>query len=612
MPTWCRSTPRIFDCSAHRMKTFLLLVLLGCMGCAAAPVVPVSDLTREQQQLQDFFWRGDRTAALDFLDQRNWSIQGSVAFERARQDLRLALGQRQEVLEELHQWQRKNPSSADLMYLRARLLEDPVGRFNSLRSLQKKHPQHVWGRIGLIATAQLLGRWNDAQRWLNNTRSSSESGFFFRLIQARQWQHVGQSKRALELLANDAFVLHNERALIEYANLAASGRENNEARRARSELALRRVGRSDLEIGARIDLAFHRLLGEWHRCNDQSLEEILALLDQWCEDAGAPSGWAQVDSYRLAGIARMVRPETDLGGVSLAWANAGRYLLAGSALGRENELHLLRDVVVMRIDWPSHNVPMEMVAARSVLTPQARTAQGGTVFRGFYLRLDSLERGAERLKLRLEQSLEQQITANSAAPAIRTAELGRLESSQLPTRLRLAAMASSDSSVRDLELSHLALHEAGHLGEVLLWIDEGLPIVSVAANFLSSSVDYGDALLWLEYRAQLRALASGWQPGWALAEIIERGQNPQDPYYAPYRQILRDLVALAESQDWPHLALWDELPPGRLVSLARELIQRKGFEPCPDLGTDRVVQSLVDFNLLEHPPGDRLLPVELH
>ena len=594
------------------MRVLVLLLWMSCVSCAVSPSVEPVELSPIHQELQDLLWSGQYEDALQLLHEHNWSMSGNVALERSRQDLRIQRGERLQVLHELQQWQLQHLDSADLMYLRARLLEDPVGRFDSLRKLQKRFPQHAWGRIGLVATAQLLGRWKDAERWLQATKPSAESGFFYRLVKARQWAHVGRTKQALQLLAADAFEAHNERALIEYASLAASNRENSAARRAQSELALKRVERADLEMGARIDLAFGRLLGEWHRCKDLSLEEVLVLLDGWCKQAGAPSGWQHVDHYRLAGVASMVRPETDLGGVSLAWADAGRYLLAGTALSRGKELHLLRDVVVMRVDWPNHNTPIEMVAARSVLTPQARTAQGGTVFRGFYLRLDSLKRGAQRLELSLAQRREQSLTTADSQTPLHTETLGRLESHQLPTRLRLQALTTSGSSVHDLELTHLALHEAGHLGEILHWLDEGLPIFSVSASFLSSSLEFGDAMLWLEYRAQLRALASGWQPGWALAEIIERGQNPQDPYYAPYRQILRDLVALAESKDWPHLALWDQQPPGSLVALARAVIQRQGFEPCPDLGTDRVVQSLVDFNLLEHTPGDRLLPVELY
>lgn len=583
-----------------------------CAGCATAPQAQFQDVSPQQQQLQELLWHGERAAALELLKANSWVHRGNVALERERQDLRLRLGQREAVLLELQSWLQQNPQSADLNYLQARLLEDPIGRFQALRELHKKHPQHSWSSIGLIATAQLLERWGLAERWLASTHPSPQNEAFLRIVQARQLAHQGKPNLGLELLAADAFQHHFERSLREYWSLAASSDNHNEARRASSELALRRVEQSQPDISTRIDLAFQRLLGEWHLCQDLSLDETLLLLDGWCELAGAPSGWAQVDSYALAGVARLIHPETIFGGVSLEWADAERYLLAGSALGRSTELHLLRDVVVMRLDWPQHEMPIEMVAARSVMSPQSRTAQGGTVFRGFYLRLDSLERGAEQLQRELQQILQRNPEFATLNGASSTTPAGPLESQQLPTRLRLQALATTHSSVRDLELVHLAMHEAGHLGEVLNWLDLGLPVFGVGASFLNSQLELGNPLLWLEYRAQLRAVASGWQPGWALAEVIDRGQNPRDPYYAPYRLILSDLVQLAEFYNWPPLADWDQLDRGSIVALARELIRLKGFEPSPDLGTDRVVQSLLDFNLLEQAPGDRVLPVQLH
>jgi len=591
---------------------YLIFALTFCLGCATTPWVEIQDVSPQQQKLQELLWHGEQDAALELLNANNWAHSGNVALERERQNLRLSLGQREAVLLELQSWQQRDPQSPDLKYLQARLREDPIGRFKTLRNLRKKYPQHSWGSIGLIATAQLLERWELAARWIASPQPSPQNEAFFRIVKARQLGHQGQPNLGLDLLAEDAFQHHLESSLREYWSLAASSDNHKEARRARSELALRRVEQTQPDISARIDLAFQRLLGEWHLCQDLSLDEILLLLDEWCVLAGAPSGWAQVESYELAGVARLIRPETIFGGVSLAWGNAGRYLLAGSALGRSAELHLLRDVVVMHLDWPQHELPIEMVAAHSVLSPQSQTAQGGTVFRGFYLRLDSLERGAELLDRELQQTLQRnpEFAAVNFAPV--SIPAGPLESNLLPTRLRLQALATTHSSVRDLELVHLAMHEAGHLGEVLHWLDHGLPVFEVGANFLSSKLELGDPLLWLEYRAQLRAVASGWQPGWALAEVIDRGQNPRDPYYAPYRLLLRDLVQLAEFYHWPPLATWDQLDRGSFVALARELIRRKGFAPSPDLGTDRVVQSLLDFNLLEQTPGDRVLPVQLH
>ncbi len=592
-------------------RLLVIWILLFAVSCAAAPVKEPPDTSSVRHELQDFLWLGQEDEALRLLEDNRWELTSSVALERSRQDLRLNRGERNEVVMELQGWLEENPESPDLIYLQARLLEDPVGRFQALRSLHRRHPQHSWGGIGLAATAQLLGRWRDSKRWLEQVPPSPASDSFLRIVRARQFAHDGESKRALRLLEGDAFDAHFERSLIEYLSIASSNRHNNEAKRASSELSLRRIEQSQPDVGKRIDVAFQRLLGEWHICREQSLKEILELLDGWCELTGAPSGWAQVDSYSLAGVARMVRPETDQGGVSLAWANAGRYLLAGSAIGRDKELHMFRDVVVMRIVWPRHERPIEMIAARDVMSPQARTAQGGTVFRGFYLRLDSLERGARRLEQMLKPLLSEDSPPADPGSDSHQIDLGRYESNQLPTRLRIEALRSSGSSVRDLELLHLSMHEAGHLGEILDWLDDGLPVVSVGASFLNSELDFGNPILWLEYRAQLRALASGWQPGWALAEIIERGQNPRDPYYAPYRQIFRDLVAVAELHDWPPLAQWDQMEPGSLVALARELMARRDFEPSPDLGCDRVVDSLLDFNLLEHSPGDRVLPLQL-
>jgi hypothetical protein len=589
----------------------LLLLLLSGFGCASNPTRSEYDFAAELAQVQELLWNGENRDAIEYLEPLRWSESGSVALERVRQDLRLNLGEREDVIAEVQQWQQDLPRHPDLRYLMARLLEDPIGRYESLHLLHRQYPQHIWARLGLVATAQSIGRWQSAERWFGMAEPSAGSGTFLRIVQARLLAHKNNTAAALQLLQKDAFELNVERSLVEYLNLASTSGNNKEARRARSELDLRRVNQKPRDRAQRIDLAFQRLIGEWPHIKDLPLEEILGKLDQWSHQAGAPAGWVKVPRYSLAGIAQMVRPETDAGGVTADWAKAGRYLLAGSAYGRGNELHLLRDVVVMRLDWPGHVNPIEVVAARGVLSPQNGTAQGGTVFRGFYLRLDSMERGADRLAQSLS-NLHQSNPDFTKSPSTELcANLGPLESLQLPARLRLQSLQESASNVRDLELLHLTMHEAGHLAEILNWLDEGLPLVSVGASFLSSQVELGDPLLWLEYRAQLRAMASGWQPKWAFAEILERGQQPSDPYYPAYRSLLRDLVSLADHYGWPHLAQWDQLEQGQLVSLARRLLEQRGLQASPDLGTDRLVQQLVDFDLFEHAPGDRFVPVQL-
>ncbi|MDP7062621.1 MAG: hypothetical protein QF489_06795 [Planctomycetota bacterium] len=594
------------------MKHFVLLLgLLFCFACASAAPRPEYDFAAEMSHVQELLWDGEIDCALEYLEPLRWSKSSSVMLERVRQDLRLKLGEREQVLVELQQWKQDLPHHPDLQYLQARLLEDPIGRYQSLHRLNRQFPQHIWARLGLVSTAQVLGRWKSAEEWYVVAEASEGSGVFQRIVQARLLANRNETQAALDLLENDAFAAQVEQSLVEYLNLASNSGNKQEARRARAELDLRRVNQQQYTRANRIDLAFRRLIGEWPHIQNLELREILRKLDQWCHQAGAPAGWTKVPRYNLVGLAQMVRPETDAGGVASEWAAAGRYLLAGFAYGRGNELHLLRDVVVMRLEWPGHVNPIEMVTSRGVLSPQRGTAQGGTVFRGFYLRLDSMERSAERLAASLKRLADIKPDFNTTPSDDLCANLPPMESLQLPTRLRLQAISDRPHHLRDFELIHLTMHEAGHLAEILSWLDEGLPLVSVGAQFLGSQVKFGEPLLWLEYRAQLRALASGWNPKWAFAEILERGQQPADPYYAAYRSLLRDLLTLAEHHDWPHLAQWDRQQPGELVALARQLLRLKKLRPSPDAGTERLIQQLVDFDLLENPPGDRIAPTQL-
>ena len=110
------------------MRVLILLLCFGCFSCAASPRKAPIELSPIHQELEDLLWRGQNQEALELLQAHNWSLSGNVALERTRQDLRIQRGERHQVLHELQQWQQQHPESADVMYLRARLLEDPVGR----------------------------------------------------------------------------------------------------------------------------------------------------------------------------------------------------------------------------------------------------------------------------------------------------------------------------------------------------------------------------------------------------------------------------------------------------------------------------------------------------
>jgi len=225
---------------------------------------------------------------------------------------------------------------------------------------------------------------------------------------------------------------------------------------------------------------------------------------------------------------------------------------------------------------------------------------GGAVLRGFFLRLDQAEAAA--------RSVESTLTRFQPAqprPEL-LPEAGALESWDLPERLRATAAAGGTAPRRDA-LAALVVHEAGHLPETLPWTRYGIPVLRLLPRFAASLLDYGDPVLWLEYHAQLRALASGRATRWLLAETVGRANRPRDAYHGPYRRLLEDLVALAAEQDLPHLALWDTLPPERIAELARRLADREGVTLLPEGGLialDDLVTRLI-------PAAEESLPAQI-
>jgi len=170
--------------------------------------------------------------------------------------------------------------------------------------------------------------------------------------------------------------------------------------------------------------------------------------------------------------------------------------------------------------------------------------------------------------------------------------------------LRSRLLQESGFSVQELELLHLCLHESGHFTEILNWLDFGLPVAELLPSMLASQQRYGNPIFRLEYRAQLRALTSGRIPYWIFAEILERGQDPSDPYFLPYRHILLDLVDLAEEQGWPPLAQWDSQGPADFTQLAIALCQKKKLAPMQQEGVSNLEVALVQADFLNQAPSN--------
>lgn len=591
------------------LATWLLLFLASCSQATRREQLQAQNLrhtTVDLEAVQALLWAGEVDFALALLQSQRWENTGSVAAERRWQDLMRSNGQDELVLQELAKLRLRFPGlDPDLDYLEARILEDGPTRAKQFERLHRRWPKHPWIRLGNAASQQLLGNWRRAEELLEESPEEGAEGSFARALLARQALEQGQARNAFSLLETEAFEHGQELALYTYMELALATGDDRRYRRAEAEVALRGAAQAEPLDAARIDLGMERFFAEMPWMREASLEELLGRIDQYVARANGPTGWAQQPRYEMAGFATLVQPEPRSGEVAARWLAANRFLLAGDAVGRGPEVHLLTETSSLQIPWPGEEQELTVILSRGVADRRQRIAQGGTVFRGFYLRIDDLERGVKQLQARL-LNLSLHLSAATLPPLATApttlADPNDLESLNLPDRLRWQRLLVGDTTVQEQELSHLIAHESGHLGEILPWLNHGLPILEVLPLFLKSQSDFGSAMLWLEYRAELRALASADDPRWYLAEIVERAQNPRDSYHEPYRQILRQLLRVAANEGAPALAAWDQVLPSTIQAWAQQLLSQEELAPIPETGLDLMWEELDQLKLFQEPP----------
>ncbi|MGB0685887.1 MAG: hypothetical protein ACPGQD_06880 [Planctomycetota bacterium] len=594
---------------SSRARSLLLVLIAACSPMSTAPDPGAADISRpvtvDLDAVQRLLWAGEDDLALALLETQRWEWSGSVAAERRWQNLIRRAGREDLVAAELLRLRETHPGlNPDLDYLQARMLEDGPTRARRFEQLHRRWPDHPWIRLGHAATSQVMGRWRRADSLLEAPVEGDEVEAFRRALLARQAFQAGSERGAFSLLEDGAFAQGQELALYSYLDLAERVGDGRHYRRAAAEIALREAAQADSLDAARIDLAMERYYAEQPWLRQRDLQERLVLLDEYSRRAGAPSGWSEQPRYEMAGFATLVQPEAVSGDVASRWLAAGRFLLAGEAIGRGAEIHLLTDTTSFRLAWPGEEQEVTVVLARGRAEERQRIAQGGTVFRGFYLRLDSLADGVRALERRLQG--RRSPTADATRLPAGLADPDDLESRGLPDRLRLLVLEESGTSIAAQEIWHLAVHEAGHLGEILPWLNEGLPLLEFLPRFLGSQADFDDPLLWLEERAELRALAASADPRWAIAEVVERAQDPRAPYHGPYRRILRDLLRQARAAEGPALADWDLVDPVTLAGWIEAVLEEEGIDPIPAAGLDPLRQRLEELQLLDPAAGDRL------
>lgn len=556
----------------------LAVLLLSCAARAPHPESFPPELRADLEPARELIWQQRADEALQLLEESGWQATGSVAAERLRQDLAMGRGERAQLSAELQKLASLHGTDPDFLYLSARLLSDPERRLRALEEGARAHPGHAWLTLGAAATQQEFGRWDKAEAWLAKVPPDAASAFFHRLLLARQQAQGGRMFAAWRLLEEDAFGRGHSEALLECIQLAEQLGSDRRRARAATEYALRAAA-GNPDRGAGMDRVIERFLAEEPWMRGASLNQVLAYLDRWCGLAGVPSGWLEQPRYSVGGLAELVQPESFRGGVTRAWLEQGRFLLIGQAPGRGVDWLYLQGAQRLVLPMPTGLPGVEVIVAQRGLEPEDRTIPGGAPFHGFFVRMDLVNSSA-RSHEREVAAFRPLSTWNNEAMAP-SALAGSLETFDLATRLRARRLAAGGASAHDLELLHLVLHESGHLPETLRWAREGVSVLGVAPAALRSLLRYQDPILFLEERAQLRALASGIETTWAFAELLDRAHSPRDPYYAPYRFLLKQLVARGQSAGLPALCLWDQIEPERIARLAAELLEDNHLDPLP-------------------------------
>ena len=569
------------------------MVCAASLSCAAGPDYRRDAEPPDLQPVWEAEWRSDWRRAFALASELGWEARRSVAGERARQNVGLQLGLRGQLMAEVLRWQEHAPDDPDLAYLEARLLQNPERQERRFQQLARKWPGHAWIQLGNAAVLLQGDRsWKASAEFLSDAPDWPEARSFRRSVEARLAAKRRHPEAALEGLYEAAFSEGDRVALGTYLEVANDYGFSRERDLAAAEIQLLQLA-TDSAPEQRIDAAVTRAVAESLVDDDLDLDEVLARLDGFSERAGVAGGWQDQERYSVGPFGSLARPESASGGPAAEWQALGRTLLVGEAWFHGVEFLLLQDVLAWELPWPGEDLPLEILLSPRSLSSHGNGASGATLFRGFFLREDLVARRAEQL-YRAARAVGTP-SEPWQIPVRRERDSLLPEDFDLPLRLRSQVLAEhglSLESVGRLELQTLALHEAGHLPEVLPWLPDGPPL-SVLPKAIGSWLRTGDVMTWLELRAEARALAASPEPHWVLAEIVQFGREGDGRYHHAYRELLEGLLELAERADLPPYPRWHELSKEQIRGLAREWCTEVGdIALLPEAGLRGLLEAL--------------------
>jgi len=590
----------------HCLKCAVFCFVVGLAAChTAPPQPPAQDI--DARPLWALAWLDDPAAYQSALQGLSFADSGSIEGERYVQAESITRGQRAQLLLDLEAARALAPSSADLAYLEARLLEDPIRLTQRFEELARRWPKHAWIRLGAAGAWLNLDRPKAARAHFESAPNWPDAQQFRNLIASRLLAAEGDPQ-AWRSLLDDAFVDGSPAALAELAFIAQTQSIQHLAERVESERALRRAsvhtqaGLRKLPAKEAWGLVFERARTELAWDASLSFEFFLRQLDAWTASVGLPTGWAAHSSYILPfGAAELLRPELDASPLTRSLAENDWAVLLGGAWLRGTQLLVLSDVERRQVAWPGIEQGVEIWLARGA-RGSADFTSGGALFRGFYVRIDFVQRAAER-SFRQSQAMR----ATSALTAEELPEIARQlgpratipESLDLARRIRAQQCAGSLQRAFDQELAALLLHEAGHLPETLPFTRAQTAWGEAIAMASRSLIEDGWLLAEWEYRAQLRALACPEVAHWALAQLVETAQDPKQPYFRPYRRLLIDLLQVSDVAGAPPLAVWDSVPAAEIAMWAATLAEKRGMELLPRDAVENLLELVQVLEVFE-------------
>ena len=585
----------------------LIAVLAACQTNSSGLRAPAD---YSPHPLWEAIWQGDRRGATELALAASWQATGSIEGERYRQSELLAQGRRAELWIEAEQRLNANPFDPDLAYLQARLLQDPERLAARFTQLAVRHPRHAWIRLGAAGSELQRGELVAAGRHLEAAPDWPDARDFRQLVTARLREALGEPKPWSSLI-DAAFLRGSPAALREIEGMARRAGNDSLRELASIDSTLRRIPPSQAALppgsaaeADALQLLLRRLRAQLAWQPQLGLGEVLAQLDGWSERLGLPAVWGVTPRYRLPfGAGLLLRPERDAGPLAELLERHQRVVLLGWSWLQGTRAVELAGVTRVETPWPGSSRGIEVVLANEA-RGDTGWISGGAVFRGFFVRSDLTRRLAYSMARQLEQvevlDLPGDWRAHSRLSELETdTESALPEDFDLALRLRARLTQGELDAVLQHEWQALILHEAGHLPDVLPWArQEGPNWLPQLGRALASWFQDGWLLSEWEYRAQLRALATGLQAEWHLAQIVETARDPRQPYYRPYRRLLRELVMEARERGLPPLAEWDELHGQEITALARALASKQGVSLLEQESATRLLAAVgrLEFN----------------